>query len=331
MSDPNNTADTAEVSQPQPEIKNVGHFPAATTAAGGAVSLGNAQQSGTIGAQSPDGLVTYFLLDPASDRIKIGRSKKLKQRLRNLGSAAGLELRLIGTLPGDQEHEWHRRYRDARLRGEWFKLTPALAQSLRDLFGVRIRHGTERAPRPKSGVADVATDLETKSGLGLRSPDRDDLEEYLLTILPQFWPSGHDDDEGQDENEPVAEDDEEEERSDDFWRAAGPILSVIDRWDDHWFGWMAPPDVAPPDVWSEVWLDLWLCFWRPLGEETTKRLRSSLLVAAVESEASYQGEPLRLRPLLVDKRGACAIEELPPDELYSDEMLYYVVNGFIQG
>jgi hypothetical protein len=87
-------------------------------------------------------LVTYFVLDRVTQRVKIGRTTRIQERFVTLRRATGLPLELLGTLPGDCEREHHQRFKGARSGpSEWFTLTAALVEFLRITFGAVIQKG----------------------------------------------------------------------------------------------------------------------------------------------------------------------------------------------
>jgi hypothetical protein len=69
--------------------------------------------------------VVYFLR--FGDRVKIGTSGNLIERLREVPHDE-----VIGTIPGNAtvEREWHARWADLRIKGEWFHATPELLATI---------------------------------------------------------------------------------------------------------------------------------------------------------------------------------------------------------
>lgn len=71
-------------------------------------------------------LVVYLLR--AGEYFKIGWAKQLERRIRNIQSCCPEVLELIHAIPAQDpitaEAQWHHRFRDKRIHGEWFKLTP---------------------------------------------------------------------------------------------------------------------------------------------------------------------------------------------------------------
>jgi hypothetical protein len=63
---------------------------------------------------------TYFLR--AGQLTKIGRSTDVPARIRTLQTGCPSPIRLIALLEGDRESEWHQRFAEHRVHGEWFNL-----------------------------------------------------------------------------------------------------------------------------------------------------------------------------------------------------------------
>ena len=70
----------------------------------------------------------YFIQRGENGPIKIGVSADVAGRLRMLQAASQEPLALLGTLPGgaDLEQALHDRFRDQKVRGEWFRPSPEL-------------------------------------------------------------------------------------------------------------------------------------------------------------------------------------------------------------
>src|SRR5262249_8962631 len=69
----------------------------------------------------------YLYFSDDSDLIKIGRSHNPRERLGSLQTASGRRLDILLVLPnGKQEREFHWRFRDYWVRGEWFSKSPEL-------------------------------------------------------------------------------------------------------------------------------------------------------------------------------------------------------------
>jgi hypothetical protein len=63
---------------------------------------------------------TYFILAPTTGRIKIGKSKDPETRLAQLQTGNGEPLKLIATVSGDYEKQFHKILAPYRVSGEWF-------------------------------------------------------------------------------------------------------------------------------------------------------------------------------------------------------------------
>lgn len=73
----------------------------------------------------------YFVLS-GKNRVKIGFAKDVQSRIRDLQVAHHTELKLLHTVEGTSrtEAEFHERFREYRVNGEWFKLAGALLKFL---------------------------------------------------------------------------------------------------------------------------------------------------------------------------------------------------------
>ncbi len=70
-----------------------------------------------------------YLVKGHPGEYKIGRTNLVDRRLSELGATASVEQELIHDIKTDDpagiEAYWHRRFQEKRMRGEWFKLSPA--------------------------------------------------------------------------------------------------------------------------------------------------------------------------------------------------------------
>ena len=73
----------------------------------------------------------YFVHQEERDqwRMKIGRAKNLRQRLRQLQTGNPKELKIVGWIVSDDDNQTerslHRKYKARNVGGEWFALRPA--------------------------------------------------------------------------------------------------------------------------------------------------------------------------------------------------------------
>ena len=96
---------------------------------------------------TPPESVVYFVAAPEVNRVKIGRSRDAGVRFGTLQQASPSELTLLGVIPdGNREREIHERFGSCRVRGEWFILTPELADF--------IKRNTELYRPPQPAPAD---------------------------------------------------------------------------------------------------------------------------------------------------------------------------------
>lgn len=89
-----------------------------------------ARAAGAIVRQAParrQGRV-YFVRPVGLNLVKIGYSRSVRKRVRDLQTANGGRLTLLCTMRGSisEERALHRRFASARREGEWFELTPEI-------------------------------------------------------------------------------------------------------------------------------------------------------------------------------------------------------------
>lgn len=65
---------------------------------------------------------TYLMIDKSNNAVKIGKSVNPLKRERTLQSEK-ISIKLIYAVDKDIENKLHKKYRDKRIRGEWFRLT----------------------------------------------------------------------------------------------------------------------------------------------------------------------------------------------------------------
>lgn len=66
---------------------------------------------------------TYFLLNNVNSLIKIGKSKDVYSRMREIkGQCSFIELSIFHIVEGNYESFFHKYYSDLRVTGEWFDL-----------------------------------------------------------------------------------------------------------------------------------------------------------------------------------------------------------------
>lgn len=66
---------------------------------------------------------TYFAKAGDSSLVKIGRSADVQARLKSLQTGCPTPIKLIAAFDGDHEANWHKRFADKRVNGEWFQLS----------------------------------------------------------------------------------------------------------------------------------------------------------------------------------------------------------------
>jgi len=101
----------------------------------------NAKRLQRLVAAIPDSKdhFTYLFIDPTTLRLKIGRSTKVQHRLHDFANLIGTEPHLIAVIEHDCEKALHKRFKHARLRGEWFDARdPLIAEYLLSAHGYYV-------------------------------------------------------------------------------------------------------------------------------------------------------------------------------------------------
>ena len=91
----------------------------------------------TIASTKPPSWV-YFIFDEDNQAIKIGRSTNPLHRLSELQVGNSKSLGLLKIIDGgaELEHKLHKKFKDLRLNGEWFKATQELLQFIDSREGI---------------------------------------------------------------------------------------------------------------------------------------------------------------------------------------------------
>jgi len=266
---------------------------------------------------------TYFILNPDTRRVKIGKSIDPDSRIRDLQCAAGAKLILLGVLGGDRERDFHRKFHEHRVQGEWFNLAPPLEQFVCSQFKCGRPGGgpalpeTVRTPKPKPKLIfmskpNLAHDIEAVTGLPLHERDEDldpkdewtqpdqRLQDYLDDVLTGPL---HDEDFS---NEPDAQErltkaEHEEYVKDEIERYdehMGWIYYLLKPWWHAFIGWSAPDEPGQ-------WVDLWLVYWAPPGAATLKKFYEAIEAVYAQTEdlgPEATVDRIRLHVALVDRK-----------------------------
>ena len=84
---------------------------------------------------NPEDVVTiYFIEAIGQDRIKIGKPRDPKNRLRQLQTGNAFKLQLLGVIvdKASRESELHALFAQDRIQGEWFRDTARLRSYVKD-------------------------------------------------------------------------------------------------------------------------------------------------------------------------------------------------------
>jgi len=78
----------------------------------------------------------YFMLEEKTNAVKIGTSHNAKQRLEELQPANPYKLTIIHEERGNRktETEFHRRFKEYRLLGEWFEYSQEIKEYISDFY-----------------------------------------------------------------------------------------------------------------------------------------------------------------------------------------------------
>lgn len=105
-------------------------------------------------------MAVYFIREGHDGAVKIGYSADAARRLVKLQADSSRRATIINQVDGDRNVErWlHWRFRDLRIRGEWFGFDNAMHTIQSELEGVDIAgvppESKERGPRPKRADVD---------------------------------------------------------------------------------------------------------------------------------------------------------------------------------
>jgi hypothetical protein len=73
-----------------------------------------------------------YFMRTEDDHVKIGRASNVDKRLTQIQCGCPHEIVEVRSLPGrgHEESDWHENFAAHRLRGEWFRWTPALERAI---------------------------------------------------------------------------------------------------------------------------------------------------------------------------------------------------------
>jgi hypothetical protein len=76
---------------------------------------------------------TYVIRQPGSNLVKIGKATDVNARLKTLQTGMPDEIEILSVINGDHESYLHKRHAAERVRGEWFRLTTEVRDSISHL------------------------------------------------------------------------------------------------------------------------------------------------------------------------------------------------------
>jgi hypothetical protein len=100
----------------------------------------------------------YFILAPEVNRIKIGLSSSVLDRLRNMQVGSPVILKCIGVIEYPSEYEarkreknYHNKFYSQHFNGEWFNCTDGLTQEI-EADIASVKHNREENERLLKGL-----------------------------------------------------------------------------------------------------------------------------------------------------------------------------------
>lgn len=104
----------------------------------------------------------YFISDGAA--IKIGRSRDVKARLKDLNCGNARPLSLIASIEGHSKHEAaiHADLAEYRLHGEWFEDCTAVREALTKYEADGVRPAFKKTPRAYRRLAREIPDIDVR-------------------------------------------------------------------------------------------------------------------------------------------------------------------------
>jgi len=89
--------------------------------------------------------IVYFIQASADGPIKIGSSKNVRKRLREMQTSSSKKLNLIVGESGGKEREsaLHAIFHEDRIRGEWFKRSIPLLNYILELLRLKVEQFVE--------------------------------------------------------------------------------------------------------------------------------------------------------------------------------------------
>jgi hypothetical protein len=112
----------------------------------------------------------YFLKDTVTQAIKIGYSKKPRQRVADLQTGNPSKLILLGTVTGTEadEGEYHVRFAQLRLEGEWFK-----GEIIEEVLTIISQHKERRLETRRINMTQTTPSVVVDTAPGNENSTRD--------------------------------------------------------------------------------------------------------------------------------------------------------------
>lgn len=105
----------------------------------------------------------YFISN-GSDAVKIGYSLRVEERIKELQNGSPFPLEILALSPGDKvaEREYHQKYSDLAIGGEWFQIDKSLEgeiKQLKGLYGIDPFEVEDIIPPRKGSTVTISVQL----------------------------------------------------------------------------------------------------------------------------------------------------------------------------
>jgi Meiotically up-regulated gene 113 len=236
------------------------------------------------GGDSVSIVYTYFVHSPTLKAIKIGKSVKPVQRLKDFGTANPDKLTILGTLEGNREKEFHERFNEYRIdpKREWFSMGPALLDFLKAEFKCALRQ--KRPGRPNTQRAEswesIVDRAEELFGCGLRHEDWDEFYDVMRDEIVERAAIELE------LNEVEEWTGEQLNELDELTEPLDSIVFSLEKWWPWVEGWNTKN--------SGRWFDVYLLFKKPAHPRQLEELLYCLAKCGYLSDANELGEFVRL-------------------------------------
>jgi hypothetical protein len=208
---------------------------------------------------------TYFIHSVKLEAVKIGKSVQPLERLKAVKWGNPDDLKILGTIEGNREGEFHQRFAAYRInpRNEWFSLGPELMDFIKAEFHCVLRQKKRPAPKPIEPWDQIADRAEELFGCGLRHRGWEEFYELANDeTCGRVWDVWTHVDPDDPDDVPLSED-EAAQRAEEDMEPAYKIFFGLEKW------W---PWVAGWNVKTRDYLDIFLLFKKPSADRQREEL-----------------------------------------------------------